>query len=87
MTVIKGKTISSKDWECEQGNDDLVCRKKDSRLTDNLVYLQDSEKNWQPASIQIAEWNGLKKMEESGSVIFFKEDDLKKKKWENRDLP
>ena len=44
------------------------------------------ESDWQPPSIQIS-LDNMERMEESNTIIFFDIDDLKKKKWKNKDIP
>lgn len=86
---IKGKCymgIKTKHWTVVEIGDDLHIYRGLPSVDNYRATINEEESNWQPPSIQVSQ-DHMKHMEESNSAIFFDADDLKKKKWQNRDLP
>ena len=78
--------FKTKEWALVESVGDLQIYKGDVDLRNWRGTLTSGEGNWQPPSIQICQDN-MKSMEESNVKIFFDISDLKRKKWENKDLP
>jgi len=86
---IKGKCypgIKTEKWTIVKMAGDLQIYRGTPSMETFRGSIMEGEENWQPASIQVSQ-DHMKHMEESNVAIFFDADDLKKKKWQNMDLP
>ena len=84
--------IMTKDWIVVKGGSAILILKKEGDVGDieNVLELhrgslEDTESDWQPASIQISQ-DEMRRMVESNISIFYDEKDLKRRKWKNRGL-
>lgn len=87
--VHKMKRIETKNWIIQETETGATILKKPTGKTTLLNYrgsIADEEDSHQPASIQVSK-DFMKTIEESNTQIFFDASDLRKKKWQNKDLP
>lgn len=89
VRAIDGKCYpgyKTETWTIVDSIGDLYIYRGVPSLENYRGGILEREGDWQPPSIQISQDN-MKRMEESNVAIFFDINDLKKRKWKNKDIP
>lgn len=89
VRAIDGKChpgMKTKHWTIVESVGDLNIYRGVPSLETFRGSVLEREDDWQPPSIQVSQ-DRMRSMEESNVAIFFDVDDLKSRKWQNRDLP